>query len=176
MTAQLKSRGPAPVHLWNPPFCGDIDMLIARDGTWYHEGKPIRRPAMVTLFANILMLGEDGRYYLVTPVEKVRIKVEDCPFVALQMEVIDSGGEQRLEFTTNTGEEVVADADHPIRVDENPETGEPHPTIHIRSGLQALINRPLFYRLAALAEEQPSNRGPVLGVCSAGQFFELGRR
>ena len=91
IAALIKGRGPAPVHLWNPPFCGDIDMLIARDGTWYHEGKPIRRPAMVQLFSTIL-LREDNEYFLVTPVEKVRIKVEDCPFVATQMEIIQKEG------------------------------------------------------------------------------------
>jgi hypothetical protein len=171
---KIKSRGPAPVHLWDPPFCGDMDMVIARDGTWIHEGQPIRRPAMVKLFASVLKLEDDGDYYLVTPVEKVRIQVQDCPFVALEMEVEGEGEgrQQNLTFTTNAGEVVTAGAEHPIRIGVNPETAEPHPVVHVRSGLNALINRAVFYRLVDLMEPRKTQSGQlVTGIYSGGDFF-----
>ncbi len=171
---KIKSRGPAPVHLWDPPFCGDMDMVIARDGTWVHEGQPIRRPAMVKLFASVLKLEDDGDYYLVTPVEKVRIQVQDCPFVALEMEVEGEGEgrQQNLTFTTNAGEVVTAGAEHPIRIGVNPETAEPHPVVHVRSGLNALINRAVFYRLVDLMEPRKTQSGQLLtGIYSDGEFF-----
>lgn len=176
LVTKIKSRGPAPVHLWDPPFCGDMDMLIARDGSWIHEGRPIRRAAMVRLFASVLKLEENGDYYLVTPVEKVRIRVEDCPFVATAMDTVGDGQSQSIVFTTNTGETVTADSDHPIVVEADTATGEPHPTIHVRSGLHALINRPVFYRLVALAEQSESDSEIVTGVWSNNAFFELGRQ
>ena len=101
MVLMIKGRWPAPVHLWDPPFCGDIDMVVARDGTWIHEGKPIRRVALVELFASVLKIADDGAYYLVTPAEKVRIQVEECPFGALDMDVDGDGSMQTLTFTTN---------------------------------------------------------------------------
>ncbi len=169
---KIKSRGPAPVHLWDPPFCGDMDMVIARDGTWIHEGQPIRRPAMVKLFASVLKLEDDGDYYLVTPVEKVRIQVQDCPFVALEMEVAGEGRQQNLIFTTNAGEIVMAGAEHSIRIDVNPETAEPHPVVHVRSGLNALINRAVFYRLVDLMEPRETQSCQlVTGIYSGGEFF-----
>ena len=169
---KIKSRGPAPVHLWDPPFCGDMDMVIARDGTWIHEGQPIRRPAMVKLFASVLKLEDDGDYYLVTPVEKVRIQVQDCPFVALEMEVAGEGRQQKLIFTTNAGEIVMAGAEHSIRIDVNPETAEPHPVVHVRSGLNALINRAVFYRLVDLMGPRETQSGQlVTGIYSGGEFF-----
>lgn len=174
MVRKIKSRGPAPVHLWDPPFCGDMDMQILRDGSWVHEGSVIRRPAMVALFASVLMR-EGDEYFLVTPVEKVRITVEDCPFVAQQMDATGKGSQQSLLFTTNLGETATADAEHPLCIDSDPVSGEPHPTVHIRSGLNALINRAVFYRLVELAEAGESVDGePVMGVWSGGEFFPLG--
>lgn len=174
MVRKIKGRGPAPVHLWDPPFCGDMDMLIARDGTWIHEGKAIRRAALVELFASVLMLGDEGDYYLVTPVEKVRIQVEDCPFVILDMDVEGEGDEQNLTFTTNIGEKVTAGEDHLLSFEVNPDSGEPHPVLHVRSGLNALINRAVFYRLVDLAEPaETSAERPGLGIWSGGQFFVL---
>jgi len=164
ITAASK-KGPPPVHLWNPPFTGDIDMRIARDGTWLHEGTPINRPALVRLFASILKL-EDGAYYLVTPVEKVRLQVEDAPFVAVDFNRDDD----TLTFETNVGDFATADADNPIRVDEDPETGEPAPYIHIRRGLEALIDRKSFYRLADISEVD----GDKMIVRSGGQTFAIG--
>ncbi|MEX0962588.1 MAG: DUF1285 domain-containing protein [Pseudohongiellaceae bacterium] len=170
---KIKVRGPAPVHQWDPPFCGDMDMLIARDGTWIHEGTPIRRPAMVKLFASVLKL-EGGKYYLVTPVEKVGIQVEDCPFIVQQMDVSGHGSEQDLIFTTNLDEKVTAGAEHPLRIQVDPVSGEPHPTIHVRSGLNALINRAVFYRLVELAQTQePQSGDTTLGIFSGGKFFPL---
>ncbi len=174
MVRRIKGRGPAPVHLWDPPFCGDMDMLIARDGTWVHEGKPIRRKALVELFASVLKVADDGEYYLVTPVEKVRIQVEDCPFVALDMDVEGVGSHQNLVFTTNIGEKVTADQDHPLMIQVNPDSGAPHPILHVRSGLNALINRNVFYRLVDLAAPKDAELGDsVMGIWSGGQFFAL---
>lgn len=176
LVAKIKSRGPAPVHLWDPPFCGDIDLIIKRDGTWVHEGKPIRRPAMVQLFASVLKL-EEGKYYLVTPVEKVGIQVEDCPFIITAMEVEQSSRGDLLCFTTNTGESVVAGTDHPLLFETLP-GGEPHPTVEVRGGMPGLLTRAVFYRLVELA--QPAQGGEKnadprqLGVWSDGCFFTLG--
>ncbi len=175
MVARIKSRGPAPVHLWDPPYCGEINMEIRRDGTWYHEGRPIRRAAMVQLFASILKREDDGRIYLVTPVEKVGIKVEDCPFVIVEMDVEQSDSaaeaEQRISFVTNTGERFVLDVEHRLTITPDPETQEPHPVVHVRSGLNGLLNRPVFYRLVELASEHTQDGETSLGVWSAGHFF-----
>lgn len=162
------------MHLWDPPFCGDIDMFISRDGTWFHEGSAIRRPAMVSLFASVLKLEADGDFYLVTPVEKVRIRVIDCPFVAVEMEPIGVGKQQKLAFTTTLGETVIANVNHPIKVTTHSETEEPHPSIEVRNGLRALINRAVFYRLVNLAVEFISEEGPITGVWSDDVFFPLG--
>ena len=174
LVRRIETKGPAPVHLWDPPFCGDMDMRIARDGTWFHEGKPIRRPAMVRLFASILRLDADQEYYLVTPVERVRIQVEDCPFLIIAMETQASGESQNLQFETNTGEVFVAGEEHRICFEENKLTGEPHPTVHVRSGLKGLINRAVFYRLVELAVEKEQGDKSVSGVWSNRCFFELG--
>jgi uncharacterized protein len=140
-------RGLPPVHLWNPPFCGDIDMRIARDGTWFYLGTPIGRPEMVRLFSGILKR-EGGKYFLVTPVEKVGITVDDAPFVAVDFEP----GEGGITFVTNVGDRVTAGADHPIRVERDAVTGEPSPYVLIRADLWALIDRKSFYRLVDLGE------------------------
>lgn len=173
-----EGKGPAPVHLWDPPFCGDMDMVIRRDGSWIHEGKPIRREAMVRLFASILKF-EDNNYYLVTPVEKVGIEVEDCPFVACEMDTEGSGQSRMLRFTTNTGETVVAGPGHQISVEVDQDSDEPHPVLHVRDGLNALINRAVFYRLVDLAEQTETGAGGeievITGIYSDGAFFELGR-
>jgi len=158
-------KGPPPVHLWNPPFSGDLDMQIKRDGTWFYEGTPIKRPELVRLFASILKL-EDGQYFLVTPVEKVGLTVEDAPFIAIDFDVRDDA----LHFETNVGDRVIANTDHQIRVEEDEVTGEPSPYIHIRRGLEALIDRKSFYRLADIGEID----GDKFVVRSAGQTFVIG--
>jgi len=171
--AGANKRGSAPVHLWNPPFCGDIDMRIARDGTWYYLGTPIGRHSMVQLFSRIIR--RDGeQYFLVTPVEKVGIRVDDAPFVALDMQIEGRGDTQVLRFITNVGDEVTANAEHPIRVVIDNKSDEPAPYILVRNNLEALIHRNLFYRLVEMAEEQSINGKLWLVVYSSGQCFPIG--
>ncbi|MEO1000384.1 MAG: DUF1285 domain-containing protein [Pseudomonadota bacterium] len=163
-------KGPPPVHLWNPPFCGDLDMRIARDGTWFYLGTPIGRAPMVRLFSSIIRKdGED--YFLVTPVEKVGITVDDAPFVATDFEVADPGPDQRVTFTTHVGDEAEAGPAHPIRVVRDAETGEPSPYILIRANLEALIDRKSFYRLVELCTHEEVSGERWFGLRSGGAFF-----
>lgn len=176
-------KGPAPVHEWDPPYCGEMDMRIAADGRWYHEGSPIGRPQLVRLFSSILRKDPDGYHYLVTPVEKVRIQVDDCPFVAQLMDVEEVSGEPQITFTLNTGETVTADADHVIKVTVD-DDNQPHPTVHVRDGLWALISRSVFYSLVEVAEQvsrndekKANNNNQIkteLVVSSSGSEFVLG--
>ena len=165
-------KGPPPVHKWNPPFCGDLDMRIARDGTWFYLGTPIGRPGLVKLFSSILKK-EGAQYFLVTPAEKVGITVDDAPFVATDFEVEGEGEGQILTFTTHVGDMAVAGPEHPIRVDRDPETGEPSPYILIRAELEALIDRKSFYRLVELGETEAVDGTDWFGVRSSGQFFPI---
>jgi hypothetical protein len=158
-------RSPPPVHLWNPPHCGDIDIRIARDGTWFHEGSPIGRAPLVRLFSSVLRKDPDG-YVLVTPVEKLKIEVEDVPFIAVRVDRMGEG----LRFVTNVGDAVVAGPEHPLRVEIDPQTGEPAPYVHVRGGLEARLARPVFYELAEMA----APRGDQMGVESGGAWFSLG--
>ncbi|MCK0168211.1 DUF1285 domain-containing protein [Jannaschia sp. S6380] len=161
--AGKSAKGPPPVHLWDPPYCGEIDITIKRDGTWIHEGTPIGRPALVRLFASILKK-EGDRHFLVTPVEKVGLTVEDTPFVAIDFEVADGV----VTFETNVGDRVAAGPEHPIRVDLA-EDGEPAPYVEVRRGLEALIDRKSFYRLVELGERS----GGQFGIRSGGTFFAI---
>jgi hypothetical protein len=163
-----RRRGPAPVHLWNPPHCGAIDMRIARDGTWFHEGTPIGRMGLVRLFASILRRDPEG-FVLVTPHEKVGIEVEDAPFVAVDVE---REGED-LRFVTNLGDEAVAGPERPIRVERGLD-GEPRPYVLVRGGLEALIDRKTFYRLVEMGEVAPHEGAEWFGVRSGGAFFPIG--
>ncbi|MFZ1727367.1 MAG: DUF1285 domain-containing protein [Albidovulum sp.] len=165
-------KGPPPVHLWNPPFCGDLDMEIRRDGTWFYLGTPIGRHALVRLFSSIIRKDGDD-YFLVTPVEKVGIRVVDAPFVAIDADSTGLGDAQLLTFTTNVGDEVAAGPDHPIRVVRDPETGEPSPYIHIRANLEALIDRKTFYRLIDLGCHWQHEGNSWFGLWSGGQFFPI---
>jgi hypothetical protein len=167
--AQAPGRGLPPVHLWNPTRSGEIDIVIARDGRWIHEGAPINREAMVRLFSTILRKDPDG-VYLVTPAEKLKITVEDAPFVAVRVDRRDGA----LVFTTNVGDEVAAGPDHGIRVEVDASTGEPRPYLHVRRGLEALIARPVFYELVEMADERQTPSGPTLGLASGGAWFPLG--
>ncbi|NWB60323.1 MULTISPECIES: DUF1285 domain-containing protein [unclassified Pseudomonas] len=174
LLAQLpKGKGPAPVHLWNPAFCGDIDMRIARDGTWFYMGTPIGRKPMVKLFSTIIRRDGDD-YFLITPVEKVGIKVDDAPFVAVTLEVEGQGESQVLRFTTNVDEQVEAGTEHPLRVVIDPDTQEPSPYLRVRTNLEALVHRNAFYQLVELAVTRPINGKNWLGVWSGGVFFPIG--
>jgi hypothetical protein len=163
-----------PVERWNPAHCGEIDMRIARDGNWFYLGTPIGRPALVRLFSTILRREEDGGYVLVTPVEKVGLKVEDVPFIAVRVDVAGSGHDQQLKFLTNVGDEVVASAEHPLRVTHRG-ADEPQPYVHIRGRLEARLSRAVFYELVAIADERVGENGRrELGVWSSGAYFSLG--
>jgi hypothetical protein len=164
-----------PVERWNPAHCGDIDIRIARDGTWFHQGSPIGRKELVRLFSTILRRDGDD-YVLVTPAEKMRIVVEDAPFMAVLMDVEGEGCEQRLIFTTNVGDVTVAGADNPIRVVTDPVSEEPAPYVHVRRGLEARISRAVFYQLADLAVAGEGEQAGLLGVWSGGVFFPIGRQ
>ena len=165
-------RGSPPVHLWNPPFCGDLDMRIARDGTWFYLGTPIGRAPLVRLFSSILKR-EGDRYFLVTPVEKVGITVDDAPFVAVDFTAEGAGRDQRLTFETHVGDIVAAGPEHPIRVVRDPETGEPAPYLMVRRGLEALIDRKSFYRLVEIGVEEPADGEAQFGLWSDGAFFPI---
>ena len=162
-----------PVERWNPAFCGDIDMVIKRDGTWMYQGSPIGRHAMVKLFSTVLRRDEDGRHYLVTPVEKLGITVEDAPFVVVELISEGAGAQRRLGFRLNTDDYVIAGENNRLRVEVDGKTGEPRPYLHVRRGLQALVSRPVFYELVNLAMEECAE-GTPLGLWSGGVFFPFG--
>ena len=155
--------------------CGDIDIRIARDGTWFYHGSPIGRKRLVKLFATVLKREPDGTYVLETPVEKGRIQVDDVPFVAVELTAEGEGERQCLTLRTNIDDTVAVDADHPIRVSEDPETGHPVPYVMVRDGLEARIARPVYYELVGLGLERTSGSDHLYGVWSNGEFFPLGR-
>jgi uncharacterized protein len=152
---------------------GDLDMRIARDGTWFYRGSPITRPRLVKLFASVLRREDDGTYWLVTPVERGRVSVEDAPFVAVELTSEGEGPNRSLSFRTNLDEIVAAGPDHPLRVD-TATNGEPAPYILIRPGLEARLNRPVFYQLVDIADAERGDSGGPFGVWSGGMFFDLG--
>lgn len=170
--AASKGKGLPPVHLWNPPFCGDLDMRIARDGTWFYLGTPIGRPELVRLFSTILRR-DGGDFFLVTPVEKVGITVEDAPFVAVDFDVVLVGQDQVLRFTTNVGDVVDAGPERPIRVIRAPESGEPSPYVLVRANLEALIDRKSFYRLVEIGVHQDYHGSSWFGLKSGTAFFPI---
>ena len=155
-----------PVASWNPSHCGDSAMRIARDGTWYHEGSPIGRQAMVRLFSTILRREPDGSFVLVTPVEKLSIEVEDAPFVAVELKSEGEGERRTLAFRLNIGELVVAGPDRPLRFE--PGAGGPHPSLRVRDGLDALVARPVYYELAEIALAEGAEPP---GLWSDGAYF-----
>jgi hypothetical protein len=156
-----------PVDKWSPTHCGDSEMRIARDGIWYHQGSPIGRQAMVRLFSTILRREPDGRFVLVTPVEKLDIAVEDAPFVAVELRAEGEGEAMSLAFRLNTGDVVIAGPDHPLRFEAG--EGGPHPYLRVRGGLDALVARPVYYELAELALAG----GDPPGLWSGGAFFAM---
>jgi len=154
--------------------CGDFGIHIARDGTWWHQGSPIRRVPLVKLFASVLRRAEDGTYQLVTPVERGRITVEDAPFIAVELTVAGEGREQMLTFRTNLDDSVSAGADHPIRISTDEVTQAPNPYILVRPGLEARLARAVFYQLVESGREERVGHATVFGVWSQGKFFPIG--
>lgn len=158
---------------WNPQCQGEIDIRIAADGNWFHQQRRFQRDSLVKLFAGILRR-EDEEYFLVTPTEKLRIEVEDTPFIATLVERVEANGQQAIVFTTNIGERVVVDDEHAIRVEIDADTNAPRPYVHVRAGLEALISRSAFYDLLNLAQEHERDGVRYLSVTSLGAEFELG--
>ena len=176
LAAQLSPPRPLPpVDCWNPPLLGDMDLRIARNGVWHHEGIPLQRENLVRLFASILRQDDDGCYYLVTPVEKWRIQVDDAPFLAVRLDATGTGVNQRLTFTTSIGDIITAGTDHPLVVEYPVPGGEPCPYIHVRGRLCALLSRAVSVELVEWGEEQRVANERIYGVWSQGQFFNLGR-
>ena len=164
-----------PVDSWNPEHCGDIGMEIRADGSWWHEGGRIHRERLVKTFSRILRKDEDGCIYLVTPYEKVIVHVEEAPFIAVRVDRAgEPGPDQTLAFLTNLDDVTLAGPDAPIRVETDPETGEPSPYVLVRGRLEAKLARPVFYELAEMAVEAPDASG-MLGVWSQGAFFPIGQ-
>jgi len=158
---------------WNPHCLGEIDIRIAADGSWFHQQRRFQRDSLVKLLADILRR-EDEEYFLVTPAEKLRIEVEDAPFIATLVESIEDNGRQAIVFTTNIGERIVVDREHAIRVEIDTDTRMPRPYVHVRDGLDALISRNAFYDLLNLAQENERDGIGYLTVISLGEEFELG--
>jgi hypothetical protein len=168
---RAKGAGLPPVHLWNPPFCGDLDMRIAADGSWFYLGTPIGRPALVRLFSTILKR-EGDRYFLVTPAEKVGIRVDDAPFLAVEMTVEGTGEARTLTFRTNVDDVVRCDGDHGLRF-ERQEGGGLVPYLHVRAGLWARLTRALYYDLVDIGQQRMVDGRMMFGVASAGTFFAM---
>src|SRR5215213_1451477 len=169
---QAGAKGPPPVHLWNPPFCGDLDMRIAGDGTWFYLQTPIGRPALVRLFASVLKR-EGDKYYLVTPVEKCGIRVDDAPFLAVEMKIDDGAKGRVLNFRTNVDDWVACGPEHTLRFEPEPDTGGLKPYLHVRRDLWAKVTRALFYDLVELGEDRDVAGERMFGVVSGGEFFAM---
>ncbi len=170
--SRAAAKGPPPVERWNPPFCGDLDMRIAADGTWYYLKTPIGRPALVKLFASVLKR-EDDKYFLVTPVEKCGIQVEDAPFLAVEMNVEQRESGRILHFRTNVDDWVACGPEHALRFEPEPGTGGLKPYLHVRRDLWAKVTRTLFFDLVELGEERDVAGRPMFGVVSMGSFFAM---
>nr|WP_246690758.1 DUF1285 domain-containing protein [Neorhizobium alkalisoli] len=168
-----KNRGLPPVEKWNPPFCGDLDMEIRADGTWFYMGTPIGRAPLVRLFSTVLRKDEDGKTYLVTPVEKVCIRVVDAPFLAVEMQVTELEGRQVLTFRTNVGDVVEAGAEHPIRFEIKGEGRELKPYLHVRGRLEALVTRAVMYDLVELGETVAINGVAMFSIRSGETVFPV---
>ncbi|MGO6677498.1 DUF1285 domain-containing protein [Rhizobium leguminosarum] len=168
-----QKRGLPPVERWNPPFCGDIDMEIRADGTWFYMGTPIGRPALVRLFSTVLRKDDDQKTYLVTPVEKVGIRVVDAPFIAVEMSVTGGQDQQVLTFRTNVGDVVEAGGEHRLRFAIAGESAELKPYLHVRGRLEALVSRAVMYELVALGETLEVEGQAMFAVRSAGEVFAM---
>lgn len=171
--AARAGKGPPPVERWHPPFCGDLDMEIKRDGTWFYLGTPIGRTPLVQLFSTVLRKDSDGRTYLVTPVEKVGIRVEDAPFVAVEVNASGGDDEQVLTFRTNVGDVVEAGPDNPLRFVDEDGTEGLKPYVLVRGRLEALVARPVMYELAELGEEIEVDGTAMFALRSKGAVFPV---
>ncbi|MFH1796100.1 MAG: DUF1285 domain-containing protein [Pseudomonadota bacterium] len=171
--AARAGKGLPPVGRWNPPFCGDLDMEIRADGTWFYLGTPIGRMPLVQLFSTVLRKDEDGRTYLVTPVERVGIRVVDAPFVAVEVDVSGEGERQVLTFRTNVGDVVEAGPDHPLRFVDEDGTGGLKPYLHVRGRLDALVARPVMYELVEHGEKIEIGGRAMFAVRSKGEVFPI---
>lgn len=171
--ATRAGKGLPPVHRWNPEFCGDLDMEIRRDGTWFYLGTPIGRMPLVQLFSTVLRKDEDGKTYLVTPVEKVGIRVEDAPFVAVEMNAQGEGDEQIITFRTNVGDVVEAGPENPLRFVDEAETGGLKPYVLVRGRLEALVARPVMYELVNHGEDIEVDGRSMFAVRSHGQIYPI---
>ncbi len=167
-----QAKGPPPVERWNPPFCGDLDMRIAADGTWFYLETPIGRPALVKLFASVLKR-EGEKYFLVTPVEKCGIQVDDAPFMAVELDVKESSAGRVLNFRTNVDDWVACGPQHALRFEPEPKTGGLKPYLHVRRELWAKVTRALFFDLVELGEEREVSGKAMFGVSSMGAFFPM---
>jgi uncharacterized protein len=166
-------KGLPPVDLWEPAFCGDIDMVIKRDGTWFYLGTPIGRPAMVELFSSVLRKDEDGKTYLVTPVEKLGIRVEDAHFIGVELDAAGQGDQQALTLRTHVGDVVEVGPDHAMRFEMEPKHGGLKPYIHVRGRLEALASRPVMHQLIALGEEIEIDNQLMFALRSRGAVFPV---
>lgn len=172
LAARIGKERLPPVEKWNPPYCGEIDMRIAADGTWFYLGTPIGRPALVKLFASVLKR-EGEKHFLVTPVEKVAIRVDDAPFLAVELEIEHRGPQQNLVFRTNVDDVVRCDSEHRLRFEPEAGTGGIKPYLHVRRNLWAKVTRALFFDLVALGEVRELEGERMFGVRSAGEFFPI---
>ena len=170
--SSIKTQTNAPVHLWNPKFCGNLDIRIARDGTWFHEGSKINRPKLVKLFSSILKR-EGNDYFLVTPMEKIGIKVDDAPFLVNSINTTGTGKRQNILFTTNIGETIIVGDNNLLRMEFNHKTNEPSPYVTIRRNLEGLIDRKTFYRLVDLGTTEHYDGDSWFGVWSKNTFFPI---
>jgi uncharacterized protein len=169
---QMQITAPPPLHLWNPKQVSDIDLEIKADGTWFHEGSPIKRQRLVRLFSRVLKRERDGRYFLVTPVEKCPVRVEQLPFVAVLMHVVGAGEAQILQFTTNVADEISVDAEHPMTM-ETLHDGTRVPVVEVRAGLRAILSRNVYYQLMSLLTVASVDGELWYGVWSSGRFFTI---
>lgn len=172
--SEVPDRRPAPVESWHPPYCGDIGLKIRGDGMWLYRESPIRRPAMVRLFASVLRKDADGRTYLVTPAEKIDVQVEDAPFLAVDLDMLGQGREQQIAFRTNVDDVVVCGPEHPLRFAEQEPGKGLKPYVLVRGRLEALLTRALLHDLVALAVDEIREGRRVTGVWSGGAFFPIG--
>ena len=163
-----------PVERWNPEHCGEIDIIIKSDGSWWHEGTRITRKPLVKLFASVLRKDEDGLTYLVTPAEKLTITVERAHFIAVRLDAKGQGRDQRLFFTTNMDDMIEVSEETPLRIETDSETAEPDPYVGVWGRLEASLSRPVFYELVDLAVEREMPDGTQLGVWAGGAFYPLG--